>query len=215
MDGTLKLGWPNRLTIGRILLVGPFAVCLLNQDKPGAGWLRWVAITIFSLMAVSDLLDGYLARRLNDESDLGKFLDPLADKLLVTTAVLALCIVGVRAGPDGPTLFLPNWVVVAVLGKDLLVCTGAGVLHLATGQATIEPRLLGKWCTTVQLLLVLAMLLWLNLPGWLAWLPEVLWIGATILSAAAAIDYLRVGTRQLAHGTAGSGRPDSPADGDH
>lgn len=215
MGGTLKLGWPNRLTIGRILLVGPFIVCLLNQDKPGVGWLRWVAIGVFSLMAVSDLLDGYLARRLNDESDLGRFLDPLADKLLITTAVLALCLVGVRGGPDGPTLFLPNWVVVAVLGKDLLVCTGIAVLHLATGRATIEPRLVGKWCTVVQLLLVLAMLLWLNLPGWLARLPEVLWIGATILSAAAAFDYLRVGTRQLIQGTAGSGRPASPVDGDH
>ena len=103
----------------------------------------------------------------------------------------------------------------AVLGKDLLVCTGLAVLHLATGHATIEPRLLGKWCTTVQLLLVLAMLLWLNLPGWLARLPEVLWFGATILSAAAAVDYLRVGTRQLVRGTAGSGRPGSPADGDY
>lgn len=215
MGGTVRLGWPNRLTIGRILLVGPFIVCLLNQDKPGVGWLRWVAIGVFSLMAVSDLLDGYLARRLNDESDLGRFLDPLADKLLITTAVLALCLVGVRGGADGPTLFLPNWVVVAVLGKDLLVCTGIAVLHLATGQTTIEPRLLGKWCTTVQLLLVLAMLLWLNLPGWLARLPEVLWIGATILSAAAAFDYLRVGTRQLIQGTAGSGRPGSSAEGDH
>lgn len=214
MGGSLKLGWPNRLTIGRILLVGPFIVCLLNQDKPGAGWLRWVAIGVFALMALSDLLDGYLARRLNDESDLGKFLDPLADKLLITTAVLALCIVGVRDEANGSALFLPNWVVVAVLGKDVLVCTGFAVLYLSTGHASIEPRLLGKWCTTVQLLLVLAMLLWLNLPGWLSRLPEVLWFGATILSAAAAVDYLRVGTRQLVHSAAGSGGSGPPADHD-
>ena len=95
MGRTRHLGWPNRITLGRMLLVGPFVVCLLNMDEPGRNWLRWAAVGIFAAMAVSDLLDGYLARRLHDESPLGKFLDPLADKLLITAAVLILGILGV------------------------------------------------------------------------------------------------------------------------
>lgn len=197
----LHLGWPNRLTIGRILLVGPFMVCLLNQGQIGFGWLRWATIGIFALMASSDLLDGYLARRLHDESDLGKFLDPLADKLLITAAVLFLTITGIRdpedAGPDR-TLILPNWVAIAAIGKDLLVCIGFAVVYLVTGRAYIQARTLGKWCTTVQLVLVLAMLLWLDMPGWFARVPQALWIIATILAASAAVDYLRMGTRFLA-----------------
>ena len=209
----LKLGWPNRLTIGRILLVGPFVVCLLNMDKPQFGWLRWAAIVIFALMSLSDLLDGFLARRLHQESDLGKFLDPLADKLLITTAVVILCVLGVREAtiePAARTLYLPNWVAVAVIGKDLLVSVGAMVVYLMTGAAFIEARPLGKWCTTVQLLLVLAMLLWLDLPAWLTRLPEVLWVAATILSAAAVLDYVKAGTRHLAETSAAAQQDDHP-----
>jgi len=214
----LKLGWPNRLTIGRILLVGPFVVCLLNMDKLGLGWLRWAAIAIFALMALSDLLDGFLARRLHQETDLGKFLDPLADKLLITSAVVILCVLGIReatAQPPARTLYLPNWVAVAVIGKDLLVCVGAMVVYLMTGAAFIEARPLGKWCTTVQLLLVLAMLLWLDLPAWLTRLPEVLWVAVTILSAAAALDYVKAGTRHLAETSAAAPQEGQPIQSDH
>jgi CDP-diacylglycerol--glycerol-3-phosphate 3-phosphatidyltransferase len=195
----IHLGWPNRITIGRMLLIGPFVVCLLNQDEPGREWLRWVAIGMFALMAISDFLDGYLARRLDDLSDLGKFLDPLADKLLITTAVVILCTTGVRLpDADDGVMRLPNWVAVATIGKDLIVCVGFCVILLVTGKPHIETRLLGKLCTAVQLVLVLAMLVAADMPtGFLRW-PEILWVVATVLAAAAALDYLRQGTRHLA-----------------
>lgn len=196
-----RLGWPNRITITRMLLIGPFVVCLLNQDVPGYGWLRWAAIGVFGLMAISDLLDGYLARRLRDQTDLGRFLDPLADKLLITSAVLILCAVGIHdhGGPGSPrSLYLPNWVAVAAIGKDLLVSIGFVVIYLITGRPYIRARPLGKWCTTVQLGLVLAMLVWPEWGGWFSGLPRVLWTAATILAVGAALDYLRIGTRHLA-----------------
>ncbi|MFQ5411926.1 MAG: CDP-alcohol phosphatidyltransferase family protein [Phycisphaerae bacterium] len=211
MANNLRLGWPNRLTIGRMLLVGPFVVCLLNLDEPTMHWARWLAVTVFAMMALSDMLDGYLARRLHDQSDLGKFLDPVADKLLITTTVLILAIVGVpgpEAGEDA-VRYLPEWVAVTAVGKDLVVCIGFAVIYLVTGRPFIKARMLGKWCTTVQLLLVLAMLLWLDLPGWLGWLPRVLWISATVLAVSAALDYIRLGTRHLAQATLGGGPPES------
>ena len=204
MASTLHLGWPNRITIGRILLIGPFVVCLLNQAEPGKSWLRWAAVGVFALMAISDLLDGFLARRLRDETDLGKFLDPLADKVLITAAVLILTIVGVSAPSEqGPhTRYLPNWVAVAAIGKDLLVSIGFAIIYLITGKPYIEPRLLGKWCTVVQLVLVLAMLVWLELPDRLWNLPVILWWTATVLAVCAALDYLRTGSQHLAHNAA-------------
>lgn len=210
----MRLGWPNRISLARLFCVAPFVICLLNVHEPDRGWVRWTAVGLFALMSISDGLDGWLARRLNDKTVLGAFLDPLADKLLVTAAVIILAVNGVRddTGPSGPRiLYLPDWVAVAAIGKDLLVSFGFAALRLATGKIHIQPRRLGKWCTTVQMLLVLSMLIWPELPGGIARLPEGLWIGATILAAAAALDYVRLGSRILATATIEKG---SPGEGD-
>jgi CDP-diacylglycerol--glycerol-3-phosphate 3-phosphatidyltransferase len=208
MPSTLQLGWPNRITIIRMLLIGPFVVCLLELDTPDRTWLRWLAIGFFGAMALSDVLDGYLARRLHSESPLGRFLDPLADKLLITTAVIILCTVGVRETSDIDTsrsIVLPSWVAVAAIGKDLVVSIGFGLVYLSTGRVFIRPRLLGKSCTIVQLALVLSMLLWVDLPDWLAGTPEVLWWAATVLAALAAVDYILLGNRYVVATTAAAG----------
>lgn len=200
VNGGIHLGWPNRITIGRILLIGPFVVCLINQTNQGYEYLRWVAIGIFAAMAVSDMLDGWLARRLHQESDLGRFLDPLADKLLITSAVIILAFKGIRAeSPTGETrlLELPNWVAVAAIGKDVVVSLGFAIIWGMTGKGSIQPRFLGKACTTVQLVLVLSMLLWPSLPNWLSRLPEVLYWLAAAFAIAATLDYIRIGGRFL------------------
>ncbi len=208
MTQRAKLGWPNRITISRILLIVPFVLCLLNLDRPDGHWLRWIAIGTFFLMAISDALDGLLARWLNAQSDLGKFLDPVADKLLITCAVIILAVVGVP-GPAGAgtppdplleIIRLPNWVAVAAIAKDLFVCIGFGLVRIQTGRLHIEPRLAGKACTGVQLLMILAMLLWSDVPAVLADLPVWLWYIATALAAAATFDYLRAGARLLVAG---------------
>ena len=200
VPGTHRLGWPNRITIVRMLLIGPFVICLLNMNEPSRAWLRWLAVAIFALMGFSDFLDGFLARRLHSESPLGKFLDPLADKLFITAAVVILCVVGVRDTSDmhsPSSLSLPNWVAVAAIGKDLIVSIGFALVYLSTGKVFIRPRLPGKFCTAVQTLLVLVMLLWIDLPCWLSDAPRVLWWTATILAAVASIDYIVIGNRYV------------------
>jgi len=206
MKSRFHLGWPNRVTLARLLLVWPFAACLLYLSDPELAWLRWVALGIFGLMAISDALDGFLARRLNDESVLGRFLDPLADKLLITVAVLMLALVGVRRSSGDAViaeLHLPGWVALAAVAKDLIVSLGFAVIYFYTGRAFLQPRLIGKCCTAVQLVMVLAVLLWPDLPVWLSFLPRVLWYTATALAVAAAIDYVRLGSRQVACAEAG------------
>jgi len=194
-----KLSWPNRITVTRILLIGPFVLCLLHLQEER--WTRHVAAAIFLVMAASDALDGWLARRLQDCTRLGGILDPIADKILITCAMIMLG----YEGTSVPGKKIPDVVVVAAVGKDLVVVLGFMVVFLMTSQALIRPRLAGKVCTTVQMLTVLVVLLWPDLPGWLDRLPDVLWWSATGLAVVATLDYVRAGTQFItSHPDAGA-----------
>ena len=100
----MKLNWANRITITRILLIVPFVICMLKINQPtlsdsGRDAMRYTAILIFLVMATSDALDGFLARKKGQITRLGSFLDPTADKLLMTCACLLLA--SKRAGVEG------------------------------------------------------------------------------------------------------------------
>lgn len=95
---------PNKLTIIRVILVPIFLVCLLY-------WNNYVALALFIIASLTDFLDGHLARKNNQITNFGKFMDPLADKLLVTTALICF----VQMGQ------LPAWVAIIVVGRDLAV----------------------------------------------------------------------------------------------
>ena len=185
------LNWPNRITITRILLVAPFVICLLNLNAGWAGW-RYLAIVLFAVMAMSDALDGFLARRLDAETPLGRFLDPVGDKLLITSAVVLLSI-DATAVPD---FQLPSFVPVIAVGKDVLTVIGFGLVHATTGEFLVQPRTWGKTCTLVQLVMVGYCLI---APDLASVLPRtVLWVLcwlASGLAVVAVIDYVRVGTR--------------------
>lgn len=201
-----RMSWPNRITIGRILLIAPFVICLMNLGEwPGA---RWVAVVMFFAMAAGDALDGYLARRRNETTPLGQFLDPLADKLLIVCAVILMALP--VEGAD--MIALPSWVAVVAIGKDLVVVIGFGVVYLAVGRVWICPRRLGKLCTTSQLVLVIALLLSpeLRLVSAAAtqWGARGLWWLATGLAVAAALDYVHVGSRFMRESAAASATHD-------
>ena len=139
-------------------MVAPFIMLLLNQDPHQWAWARLAAVVIFIMMAVSDVIDGVLARRLNAKTRLGAILDPLADKTLIISAVILLS----RQDPQGRSMPLSNWVMVAVVAKDLWVIVGFLVIYLVTDRLRVEPTRSGKICTFGQLVMVG---LFLILPG--------------------------------------------------
>lgn len=189
------LTWPNRITLSRIILIAPFVVCVLTiQDTHWGTVARRAALGILVAMAVSDVLDGFLARRLRQETPLGKFLDPLADKLLVICSVVLLA----RQTTSVPGCILPSVVVVSAIAKDLLVVIGFCIIYIITSRACISPRRPGKLCTTAQLAMVFAVLLHPDLPAFLSRLPDLCWWIATALAVVAAVDYFRFGQRFVA-----------------
>ncbi len=194
-----SLNWPNRISILRLLLVAPFVVLLLNQHDPGWWWSRHAALGIFVVMAVSDFLDGQLARKLHLKTRLGALLDPLADKVLIICSVVLLSMYDYSPGRD---FTLPNWVVVAVVGKDLWVVLGTIVVYFVTDRLRIHPTLPGKLATLVQLSAVILVLLAPDidgvLPGWGK--PTVLTMSVLVVASAAAavISYTRLGLSFIA-----------------
>lgn len=184
------LNWPNRITIARIALVPPFVICLLYMNMPWGGW-RYLAIGLFALMAASDALDGYLARRLGESTPLGRFLDPVADKLLITCSMVLLALEGTAV----PGFRLPSWVAVIAIGKDVLTVIGFGLVYATTSQFFIRPRALGKACTLVQSVMVAYGLLAPDLPAALQRVWPGLWWTASGLAVIAFVDYMQVGNR--------------------
>ena len=113
-----------------------------------AGW----ALFVFVVAGVSDGVDGFLARRLDQQSELGTIIDPIADKLLMTTAFIVLTMPNVLQ----PTRHLPVpfWVTAAVIGRDVLIVTVAGAINIMTGFRGFKPSWLGKASTFVQVVAV-------------------------------------------------------------
>ncbi len=145
-----SLNWPNRISLMRLLLLPPFLLLLLHQDH--WPWARHAALALFVVLAVSDFVDGLLARKLHLRTRLGAILDPLADKLLIISSVILLAVVGAGRGADA--VRLPDWLVIAVVAKDLWVVIGFVVVYLVTDRFRVQPSGAGKASTLGQALLV-------------------------------------------------------------
>lgn len=146
----------NKITIFRILLVPFFIVEMLYYVNRGDALFYWLALGSFAAAAVSDGVDGFIARRFNQRSELGKFLDPLADKLLLVSGVVLLSL-------DNHPYFdqLPLWVTATILCRDVLIVIGLIVIHFAVGKVRFHTRISGKIATVMQMTVVLwALLQW-------------------------------------------------------
>ena len=193
----LKMSWPNRITVARILLIVPFVIAMLHLNDPDyIPWARYGALVIFLVMAASDALDGYLARRLNSATLLGAFLDPLADKLLITCACLLLA-----AGNTAvPNIELPSAVVVIIIGKDLYTVLGFIIIYLVTNEVKITPAYTGKLSTNLQLSMVVAVLISPDLMRFFngfKYIVYLLWWSAAAAAIATTIVYTHRGSRIL------------------
>ncbi|MHC4060713.1 MAG: CDP-alcohol phosphatidyltransferase family protein [Planctomycetota bacterium] len=197
----MKLSWANRITILRIFLIIPFVSCMLKINDPDLSAMlqrvmRYGAIFIFLAMAISDGVDGYLARRKKQVTRLGAFLDPIADKLLITSACLLLT--SQRAAVQG--FLLPPTVVVLIIGKDLFLLIGFVILYLITSEIRIHAVWVGKVATTLQLSMVAGVLIGPEVagffPGWI-WFLRFVWWSAAGTAVLATLVYIRNGSRYI------------------
>jgi len=129
------LNLPNTLTLIRILTVPIFLECLAYH-------LYWEALVVFAIGGITDFFDGLTARWLNQQTALGAYLDPVADKLLVISSFIMLGLI------DG----IPMWLTVVVVVRDVLIVVGYGAIYLLVEERmAVRPSWIGKWSTTFQL----------------------------------------------------------------
>ncbi|PWT93894.1 MAG: hypothetical protein C5B55_03730 [Blastocatellia bacterium] len=148
---------PNLLTVFRMVLIPVFVSLLFYQ--------RFVtALIVFILAGVTDGLDGLLARRFNQKSQLGTILDPIADKLMLVTSFVVLSMRSVFPQPLPPHLPVPFWVTVAVISRDVFILVGAAAINIVTGFRGFRPSLLGKVNTTVQIIAIGVFMLAASVP---------------------------------------------------
>lgn len=154
---------PNLLTFLRMALIPVFASLLFY----GYGGL---ALLVFLIAGASDGLDGFIARRFNQQSELGTIIDPIADKLLMTSAFILLTMPNVMQ--PARHLPIPFWVTAAVIGRDILIVTVAAAINIMTGFRGFKPSWLGKASTFVQVLAV-GLILLSPVIGYSFYLPTV------------------------------------------
>ncbi len=148
---------PNVLTVFRMVLIPVFVSLLFYQ--------RFIlALSVFVLAGVTDGLDGLLARRFDQRSQLGTILDPIADKLMLVTSFVVLSMRSVFPQPLPSHLPVPFWVTVAVISRDVFIVVGAAAINMVTGFRGFRPSLLGKINTTVQIVAIAAIIFAASVP---------------------------------------------------
>ena len=163
---------PNKLTIFRVILIPFFIIALLVPGIPAG---NWIALAIFIVASLTDLLDGKIARKYNLVTNFGKFMDPLADKLLVCSALI--CLVELSR--------IPSWMVVIIIAREFTI-SGFRLIAADNG-VVIAASYWGKFKTTFQMIAVCLMIA--NIPGLSLLTTAITWI-AVILTVVSLVDYL-------------------------
>lgn len=163
---------PNKLTIFRVILIPFFIVALLVPGIPAG---NWIALVIFIVASLTDLLDGKIARKYNLVTNFGKFMDPLADKLLVCSALI--CLIELSR--------IPSWMVVLIIAREFTI-SGFRLIAADNG-VVIAASYWGKFKTTFQMIAVCLMIA--NIPALSLLTTVITWI-AVILTVVSLVDYL-------------------------
>lgn len=168
---------PNKLTVLRVILI-PFFVAFLLLS-PGNDTFKWVALGIFIVASLTDLADGKIARKYNLITDFGKFMDPLADKLLVCSAMICLIDLG----------RIPSWVVVIIIAREFII-SGFRLIASDNGRV-IAASYWGKFKTTFQMIMVILMIANLGdtIPYYNLVTQIIMWV-ALILTIISLVDYI-------------------------
>jgi cardiolipin synthase (CMP-forming) len=177
----------NQITILRILIVPAFVVAVLYYVHGGGEWLRLFSLGLFGVAALSDAVDGFIARRFNQISELGTVLDPLADKMLLMAGFILLSL-----DNDPYLASIPIWLTALILSRDVLLVLGLILIHYTFGSIKVQPRLVGKMATVLQMTIILFVLA--KLPGNYL---TVLVYGAGLCTGISGIIYVWDGIRRL------------------
>ena len=166
---------PNKLTVLRVIMV-PFFVFFMLTDVGGAA-NKWIALVLFIVASLTDMLDGKIARKYNLVTNFGKFMDPLADKLLVCSAMIAFIELGL----------MPAWIVIIIIAREFII--SGFRLIAAEKNVVIAAGMSGKIKTTVQM--IMCCLLIARLPfGFMRYVELVFIYAALILTVYSLIVYL-------------------------
>ena len=190
-----KMNLPNKLTIFRVILILPFILLLLGSHG-GWGWFQaifgeqgtaaeWIALAVFIVASLTDMLDGKIARKYHLVTNFGKFMDPLADKLLVCAAMIVLVEMG----------RIPSWIVVIIISREFII---SGFRLIASDKGVvIAASYWGKFKTTFQMIMICLMIVedvpvFANLGGGKAFgiLTTVIMVIALALTVVSLIDYI-------------------------
>ena len=169
----MKMNLPNKLTVLRVILVPFFVIFLLANIFGSAD--KWIALAIFIIASLTDLADGKIARKYNLVTDFGKFMDPLADKLLVCSAMICLIELGQ----------IPSWIVVIIIAREFII-SGFRLIAAENGRV-IAASYWGKFKTTFQMFMVILMIV--NIPQ-LRLITTIIMYIALALTIISLLDYI-------------------------
>ena len=170
----MMMNTPNKLTILRVIMIPFFVACMLIPFGDGAN--KWTALAIFVIASLTDWLDGYLARRDNLVTNFGKFMDPLADKLLVGAAMI--CMVALKT--------LPTWIVVIIISREFII---SGLrLVAADNGVVIAASWWGKIKTATQMIMIIVVIA--DLSGVFNVIEQVLIYASLVFTVISLVDYL-------------------------
>jgi len=175
---------PNILTLIRVLLIPAFVILIMNK------FFGWAIIT-FAIAGITDGIDGLIARITHQRTELGAYLDPIADKLLLSSAFITLAIIEI----------LPSWLAVIVITRDLIILIGFLAMILANYRPKIQPSLVSKVTTVFQIAAILLVLLVGYYPA-LGRLSTIAIYGTTLFTIISGSHYIYVGARILNEKTA-------------
>ncbi|MEO7970000.1 MAG: CDP-alcohol phosphatidyltransferase family protein [bacterium] len=174
---------PNMLTVFRMVLIPVFVTMLFYQRFT-------VALAVFVCAGLTDGLDGLLARRFDQRSQLGTVLDPIADKLMMVTAFIVLSMRGIFPAPVPSHLPVPFWVTITVISRDVFIIVGAAAINIMTGFRGFRPSWLGKVNTTVQIGAIAAIMFAASFPYYTGYYLPTIYATVFIFAVLSGLHYV-------------------------
>jgi len=175
----------NKITIMRILFI-PLFIASIFYYRSETEFLRFLPALIFGIAIATDAIDGFIARAFKQKTRIGTILDPLADKLLLSTAFICFSMV-----ENLPSFFrIPPWVAIIVISRDFIIVLGFIMIHHIKGAVEVRPTPLGKLTTFLQMMTVAGVLVWFPYSPFI-------WNVAVIFTILSGMDYIIIGSRML------------------